>query len=811
MPNTSTSTCNVDSYKCSDSGLLMPFVNEYTWPIAARATIYFIGLLWSFMAVSIVADIFMRAIETITSRTRPVRIHSSTSPTGYIDVEIKVWNDTVANLTLMALGSSAPEILLSVIEVTFNDFKSKDLGPSTIVGSAAFNLLVITAMCIVAVPDAEKRLIKNVKVFAVTSLFSLFAYLWLLVILIGITPDYVDLWEAIVTLLFFPILVVVAYIADKDYCGKPGKDEEAPLGIGFGDKGGLDPAKASKDFVVEVLKKIGKQPNLTEEDEARIVAAYVAKNTSHDKGWYRMNAIRNLTGGPRLVPTTNERQDKILTKLMTGENIGSSVSLFEDYDAGVTAVVEWAASSTAVLEKDGRAKLTLMRHGNINNKVLIRVETIDGTAEANSDYKPFKETIVFRPEETTKQIDIEIIDDNDWEPDEVFFVRLTAESDQQARVGKRSVTQITILNDDDPGVFGFAKPSFVFKESAGRAMIPVERSNGADGRVVVGWKTKDMTAISSRDYIGGKGELEFQHGETTKYIAIDIIDDQNFEKDEHFEIQLTDVVPDGARIGRLKRTVVTIMNDDEFTGVVSRVVNLTNANLDSLKVSTTTWGQQFEEAMNVNGGDVENANIFDYVMHFLTFGFKVIFACIPPPSIWGGWLCFFVSLGAVGVLTAIVGDLAGLFGCLVGLKDTVTAITFVALGTSLPDLFASKQAALQEETADNSIGNVTGSNSVNVFLGLGLSWVIAAVYWTSQGKTFEVPAGSLSFSVTLYTVCAVLALGLLVLRRVVGKFGKAELGGSKIPKILCAVFLVFLWVFYIIMSSLQAYGHIKAF
>lgn len=50
---------------------------------------------------------------------------------------------------------------------------------------------------------------------------------------------------------------------------------------------------------------------MTEEDEARIVAAYVAKNTSHDKGWYRMNAIRNLTGGPRLVPTTNERQDKV--------------------------------------------------------------------------------------------------------------------------------------------------------------------------------------------------------------------------------------------------------------------------------------------------------------------------------------------------------------------------------------------------------------------------------------------------------------------------------------------------------------------
>ncbi len=32
---------------------------------------------------------------------------------------------------------------------------------------------------------------------------------------------------------------------------------------------------------------------------------------------------------------------------------------------------------------------------------------------------------------------------------------------------------------------------------------------------------------------------------------------------------------------------------------------------------------QFMDAMNVNGGDVENASTSDYIMHFLTFGFKV--------------------------------------------------------------------------------------------------------------------------------------------------------------------------------------------
>ena len=41
-----------------------------------------------------------------------------TLPNGETTVAtVRIWNETVSNLTLMALGSSAPEILLSVIEV----------------------------------------------------------------------------------------------------------------------------------------------------------------------------------------------------------------------------------------------------------------------------------------------------------------------------------------------------------------------------------------------------------------------------------------------------------------------------------------------------------------------------------------------------------------------------------------------------------------------------------------------------------------------------------------------------------------------
>lgn len=58
--------------------------------------------------------------------------------------------------------------------------------------------------------------------------------------------------------------------------------------------------------------------------------------------------------------------------------------------------------------------------------------------------------------------------------------------------------------------------------------------------------------------------------------------------------------------------------------------------------------------------------------------------CTRDVGIWNGWLAFVVSIFIIGVQTALVGDLASHFGCSVGVKDTITAISFIALGTSVP-------------------------------------------------------------------------------------------------------------------------------
>merc|ERR1711936_1136973 len=132
------------------------------------------------------------------------------------------------------------------------------------------------------------------------------------------------------------------------------------------------------------------------------------------------------------------------------------------------------------------------------------------------------------------------------------------------------------------------------------------------------------------------------------------------------------------------------------------------------------------------------------------------------------------------------------------LKDSVNAIAFVALGTSVPDTFASKTAAIQDETADASVGNVTGSNAVNVFLGIGIAWTMAAIYWEAQGESFYVEPGSLGFSV---------AILILMLRRNPAVGG--ELGGPKSIKTASAAIFVFFWVFYVFISALEAYEVIK--
>lgn len=72
----------------------------------------------------------MSSIEQITSAEKTVTRKDSGG--NERTIEVLVWNPTVANLTLMALGSSAPEIMLAVVETMIT--LGVDLSSSSVSG-----------------------------------------------------------------------------------------------------------------------------------------------------------------------------------------------------------------------------------------------------------------------------------------------------------------------------------------------------------------------------------------------------------------------------------------------------------------------------------------------------------------------------------------------------------------------------------------------------------------------------------------------------------------------------------------------------
>ncbi|ESP03915.1 hypothetical protein LOTGIDRAFT_71451, partial [Lottia gigantea] len=817
-----------------------------------RATLYMMGLIWSFFAVAIVADAFMRGVVRITSKTRVIQVADPNTKTT-TDVEVKVWNDTVANLTLLAFGTSAPEILLSVIEIVGGNFKAGPLGPGTIVGSAAFNLLIITPICIMSIPTGETRRIENFKVFALTTCSSIFAYLWLVIVLVAFSPGIVEVWEAVITFLMFPGLIMSAYAVDRNCCMES-ESSKSELGDLFLDQfGDLFPVSDTSlglernnykhryylSFDISLysnhsrvmfiyhssLQELERDPSLSVDQAAKVATAKLAANQHHSSLWYRVNATRVITGGSKLM--YENLQPDAPARLAPSELEALS-------EGGKKSVVEFTASSCSVLENEGSVRIGIRRFGNTSLNITVSVETIDGSAESNSDYVPFSGTVTFKSKEVLKEIFIKIIDDDVWEPDEFFFVKLFLTEDQKnVALGKTSINQVTIVNDDGEPYYAIwifiSKPSYIVKESSDFAMLNVNRINGADGEASVVWTTKDLTAKSGVEYFGGEGNLTFKHGEASKVLSIQInrimvfffqISTSKYYiiifTSSHYKNQISKwnyLHHQGALRLETRLKSLSIINTgldinfnlfSEFNHMVSRIANKTEKNLEGLKLDTGSWAEQFHDAFNVNGGDAENSSALDYIMHFITFFWKVLFAFIPPPTMGGGWFTLIIALVFIAFFTAIISDLASIFGCLIELSPTITALTFVALGTSMPDTFASKLAAQNEKTADSSIGNINGSNSVNVFLGLGMPWVIASIYWEAQGLKFEVPSGSLVFSVILYTACSFLALFVLMLRRNLSMFGRAELGGPSGPKIFTAVIIMLSWVFYVVLSSLQA-------
>lgn len=823
----------VDDYDCCAGGLSTPDMRKEI----GYFFLSFLALCYVFLGVALGADVFMSSIETITSKEKTVKV----TVDGVQKIfHTHVWNATVANLTLMALGSSAPEILLNVIDAFSGEFHASKLGPGTIVGSAAFNLFVITAVCIVAIPAGEVRTIRSMGVFVTTAIWSIWAYVWLFIILIVWTPDIITVVEAALTIGFLVILIIQAYAVDVYFEQAKAKAtralETAKAGsvrrlerIQNGDP--LDAAAVKAELNArkeenKETKALGK--HVSDEQMAEELAKDMLPPKT--RGHYRRAVMGKATGRASAQANIDGMEMKVI-KIDDVEVDTSLPSIHCGLAARVVAVVEGS---------DKVAKLTVRRQGPAQVPFTVRLQTIEATAKEGAHYKGVDKVLAFGKGVTHLVQEVELVDNDAVEHEDVTFqVKLseqgTDDKDHRVLLGGQAQfgSCMVQIRDDDrqPGLFRWDNSRVEVLESAGSVDLTVMRTMGLSGEVSIKYATKDQTATGGKDYVAAEGTLTFAHGQVSQTITIEIIDDDTYEKDETFTVILSeptggakfDNTTDGG--AQTEVATVVILNDDELTSKLERVTQLLRINADNLAVARDDWTQALKDAVIPAPGSTPK----EQFMHYLNVPWKLMFAIVPPPGMCGGYPCFVGALAMIGVQVILISDFATLMGCQISLKPEVTAITFVALGTSLPDTFASMAAAKGDKYADNSIGNVTGSNSVNVFLGLGLAWLISAIYWdpsvgvgaTDEWKTryrdiydrqvaagqtpggFVVYAGDLGFSVLIFTIFAIIAIIMILIRR------PSELGGNRPFAIASAGILVSLWIVYVLVSALTTYGHIK--
>lgn len=85
------------------------------------------------------------------------------------------------------------------------------------------------------------------------------------------------------------------------------------------------------------------------------------------------------------------------------------------------------------------------------------------------------------------------------------------------------------------------------------------------------------------------------------------------------------------------------------------------------------------------------------------------------------------------------------------IPEIVIGLTIISIGTSMPELFISTTSAI-DGYADMSIGNIIGSNIVNLLFILGLSAILSPIIVKKSTKKFDIPI-CLVFTIIFMIVC----------------------------------------------------------
>ena len=153
----------------------------------------------------------------------------------------------------------------------------------------------------------------------------------------------------------------------------------------------------------------------------------------------------------------------------------------------------------------------------------------------------------------------------------------------------------------------------------------------------------------------------------------------------------------------------------------------------------------------------------DKVFFVLAFPLTLAFTLTIPDcdtEKWAKWyvVSFVMSIAWIAALCGAMVQAATLIGCVWNVTPVVMGVVVLAVGTSVPDAIGSMIAAKSGE-ADMAIANAIGSNIFDIFLGLGLPWLL---FTATKGTPYVVDKDGIFEAVVILFCTVFLFLAVLV-------------------------------------------------
>ncbi|XP_072018398.1 uncharacterized protein [Amphiura filiformis] len=202
----------------------------------------------------------------------------------------------------------------------------------------------------------------------------------------------------------------------------------------------------------------------------------------------------------------------------------------------------------------------------------------DISTQSGRDYTPPASlSLNFVQDETTKDVSIDINSDASEEDPETLELSIDEVSDKNGVIGKPCTTVVTIHDSSKRrSCIEFAKPVDSVLESSSEVSVTLWRSGNVMDATQIGLTTADVDAKSRQDYNALQNyPISFGSGQTSVTVPIVIVNDENKETDECFQLSLNKLsnAVDNVDICSKDATVFIKDDDDQFyfEGIFARV------------------------------------------------------------------------------------------------------------------------------------------------------------------------------------------------------------------------------------------------